>query len=128
MSRLTRVIGKFSTVGTGENGAYQVTRITAALPGSDGRIIQPTSETFPIIASEQPVTGRDLQILPEGYMASESKNLFTTTALRTVNQDGAGSADYVTIDQHAYIAINVKRWSAFRGLHYIVLVSRRAVS
>lgn len=125
MTRLTRVIDKFASEGTGARGSYQVTRIAPATIGSDGRLVQPTSETFPIVAVEQPVTGRDLQVLPEGWRGEESRNLYTTTLLRTVNQDG--SPDTVTIGTQAWVAINIKRWLAFRGVHYIVLVSRRSV-
>lgn len=114
---LTGAIASFST------GTYTVTR-TAAGSSTLGRYTAGATSTFDIVASVQPVTGRDLLAMPEGLRADETRIVYTTTELRALT--AASDADVVAIDGEVWGVVQVERWQAFGGTHYRALAARRA--
>jgi hypothetical protein len=116
---LSDVITSFYT------GTYKVTR-TGGGSFTNGVYALGTTSTFDITASIQPVTGRDLQVLPEGQHANETKVVYTTTELKTRDPSNAG--DKITINGEAWEVFRVERWEAFglnlSGDHYRAFVSR----
>ncbi len=76
---------------------YTITRIAASAYDSHGRAVAGGTSTLAMVASVQPVTGRDLQRMPEGLRTRELVKLYTTTQLRTADE-GAGTV----ADRFAY--------------------------
>jgi hypothetical protein len=115
------LIGAINSLST---GSHTVTRQS---PGTyvQGRYTPGTESTFTVVASVQPVTGRDLQDLPEGQYANEVKKLYTAVELRTRHPDS--EPDRINIYGETYTVIQVNRWDGFGDKHYKVLVSRREV-
>lgn len=70
--------------------------------GSDFRATAPTTADSTILASVQPMGERDMQNLTEGQRQRSPRKIYTTTALRTVDQDTAEYADLVVIDSEVF--------------------------
>ena len=104
------------------NGTYTVTRKGAATY-LKGRLIAASTSTFTITASIQPLTGRDMSLLPEGSRADNTKSLYTTTQLNTV---GAAEPDSLTIDSVEFEVVNVEKWEGFGEIYYRTLVRKVA--
>lgn len=119
---LTDVIGSFKT----GPGTYTVTRTTDGGHDSKGRAVAGSASTFEITASVQPMSGRDVQLLPEGYHGKETQKLYTTTALVAV--DASNEPDEVSIGGENWKVIMVKHWEAFGSDHYKAILSRELVS
>ena len=99
---------------TGSTGTYTVTRSTPANPVYDahGRANAPTKTTFTITGSLQPLTGRDLLVMPEAQRAEETRWLYSDTEIRT--RGPVSDPDVVTVhtghgDEH-WVATSVERW------------------
>jgi len=79
-------------------------------------------------ASVQPVTGMDLQALPEGHHATNLRKLYTTAALYT--RSPSNDPDLVTIGGELWEVLTVETWEAFGlgsgGDHYKAIVARQA--
>lgn len=106
------VISRFQT------GTYTVTRTTAAAPVA-GRYVAGSSSTISVDASIQPVSGRDLKILPEARHGEDVRVVYTLTALKTVSP--GYDADSIAIGGEAYEVFKVEAWPN----HYRVFVSRQ---
>lgn len=104
------------------SGTYTVTRYAAASFSSTGRVSAGTSSTFSITASVQPVSGREIDRLPEGLRAREVLALYTDTALQTRNST-AGAPDVVSIDGSAWEVQTVENWNSL-GTFYKALLTR----
>ena len=121
---LADVIARFGT------GTYQVTR-PAIGTWVDGHYVnEGAPSTFPIDASVQPMSGRDLRDLPEGMHAEDVRRLWTRTELRTAStQIGASSSnassepDVVSIDGEDYRVVRVEHFAILDDF-YRVLVAR----
>lgn len=114
---LLDVIGRFRTA-----TSYTVTRAGAGTYTA-GRYVAASPSTFTITASVQPVTGRELLALPEGQRAEDLRVLYTATALRT--RDANGAADSIAIGGENYTVIRVETWSGVTAGHYRVTVARQ---
>ena len=116
---LSGVISAFKT------GTYTVTR-TGGGTYSSGVYTAGSTSTFDITASVQPVSGRDLQVLPEGQHGNEVRVIYTTTELRTRNPTNAG--DKISIGSEDWEVFRFERWEAFglnlSGDHYRAFASR----
>lgn len=72
---------------------------------SNGRLVPaPVLPTVTVRASVQPLTGRDLAVLPEGYRESEPIAVFTRYRLQ--------NGDTFQLDGEAFKVMNVERWGA----------------
>lgn len=93
-------------------GTYMVTRPEAPTLVA-GRVVPATaSAPFATTGSMQPLSGRDLQRLPEGDRATEQLWYFTTTRLQTAEVDTGQVADVVDVDGEAYEVQTVENWQA----------------
>jgi hypothetical protein len=100
---------------------YVVTRRGPTGVDGDGRALLSAPSTLSISASVQPLSGRDLQRLPEGMRAAERLKLYTTTPLAAI-----GAPDVVTIDGDDYEVEHVERWTGFgAGADYYKIVARK---
>ena len=61
---------------------------------------RPTSTTTSstIRGSWQPANGQDMKLLPEGTRQTDTRKVFTVTALRTEDQHGGTQADAISPD------------------------------
>lgn len=83
-------------------GTTQVT-VTRRAPGqratsgpSRGEFIEGAESTIAIVASVQPLGGRELEVMPEGLRRRARFKAYTEAELQTAEQDGATQADRVT--------------------------------
>lgn len=109
------VITSFST------GTYTVTR-TLAGSYTAGRYAAGAVSTFDVVACVQPVSGRDLQSLPEAQRGDEVKVVYCATELRT--RTPAQEPDTVAIEGESYEVFRVERWDAFGEVHWRAYTSR----
>lgn len=91
-------------------GTYTVTR-RGPSEVVRGRVQEPSSSTFTIVAAISPASGRDLERLPEGRMDSETRTLFTATELRVGGQDQPYQADLVTVDGVQWEVQHAETWT-----------------
>lgn len=92
-------------------GTYTVTRRAAEFAGGDA--VPTSSETLTIKALVVPLSGRELQRLPEGLRSRELKAVYTTTDLRRGADDAL--PDVVTVDGEDYEVQLVDDWQAPGG-------------
>jgi hypothetical protein len=92
---LSDVIAQYGT------GSYTVTRSTPGVP-VDGIQPQPSTATFSISASIQPVDGATLEDLPEGQRIEQSRVIWTTTALVARQESPPVEPDAIVIDGDEY--------------------------
>ena len=64
----------------------------------DYRQVEGTPTEFTIRASVQPVTGEELQLLPEGRRSRRVLKAYTPTVLRTADERTQTPADQVQVD------------------------------
>lgn len=81
-----------------------------------------TTAQFDIQGSLQPITGNDLQLLPDGLKRTDVRKLYTKTELRSINDDTEQEADKITIDGSDYEVHSVEKWVGRRLQHYKVLL------
>lgn len=89
---------------------YTVTRL-ASNGYTDGRRNAPTSSTLTILAMVQPVTGRELDRMPEGLQDKEVRAVWTVADLKVTVAGGEHEPDVITIDGFAYQVQSVDDWS-----------------
>lgn len=102
---------------------YTVTR-TAIGTRTQGRYTPGSTSQFAITASVQPVTGRDLQVLPEAQHAEDVRVVYATTEIKT--QEAGFEPDQISIDGALWKVVNVEKWTLRGETHYRALVARRA--
>lgn len=90
------------------SGTYTVTR-TAAAGIVKGRATPGATTTISIVASIQPVTGKDLKRLPEGLRTEDLIAGWTSTELRTAAVAGV-YADKITYLGGSYEVQKVESW------------------
>ncbi len=96
---LSNVIASLAT------GTYTVTRWAADSYDTNGVLVKGATSTLSVLACVQPLTGRDLQRLPEGRRTREGKAVYTATALRV-----EPVADRISIDGETYEVESVRVW------------------
>jgi hypothetical protein len=109
-----------SVIDRQETGTYTVTRY-AARTYTKGRLDSASTSTVTIDAVIQPLSGRDLQLLPEGSSALESIAIWTRTALRV--SAASQQADRISYGNETYEIQNVTVW-ATPGGYYKAIASR----
>lgn len=103
-------------------GTYTVTRgSTAGTFDANGYAVPPSRTTFAIRASVQPLTGYEIDRLPEGLATHEVVKLYTATLLNT--QTSTQDPDIVTIGNDTYQVNNVQGWPTL-GNFYKVLCTK----
>jgi hypothetical protein len=113
---VTGVIAAFTT------GTYTLVRSSGEDTYVKGRRVAPATSTSSIVGCIQPVTGRDLQVLPEGMRADEARVLYSTSELRA-----EPPIDRVIIDGEVWEVFKCERWQGFGTTHYKAFVSRMTV-
>jgi hypothetical protein len=115
LRNLAATVARFAT------GTYSVTRAANAGTYVDGVFVPGSTSTLSIAASVQPVSGRELQRLPEGLRTRELLSLFTVDAL-LVEAPGV-RPDIITIRSETWQVERVERFAEL-GNYYHVIVSK----
>ena len=90
---------------------YTVTRLESN-GYTDGRRNAPTASTLTILAMVQPLSGRELDRMPEGLQDKEVRAVWTTENLKVTVAGGDHEPDVITIDGAPYQVQTVENWSA----------------
>lgn len=99
-------------------GTYTVTRRTDNGYDANGVVSAPTTSTLSALGCAQPLTGRELQRLPEGMRTRELLAFWTETELRGRE---AGLPDSLVIDDSTYEVEKVERWANLGNYYRAVL-------
>lgn len=112
---LSDVIAEIAT------GTYTVTRYTS--PGYvNGRAQPAVASTFGVLGCLQPLSGRQLDRLPENLRGREVMSLYCTVELKT---GGEGvQPDVVAADGATWQVQQVERWATL-GNYYRVLLCKQ---
>ena len=106
---------------------YTVTRRGAGTLVNGLHVPNPSTTTFTISASIQPVDGLTVEGAPEGRNVHDLQVLWTTTNLVAVDP-AHGVGDIVTIDGERWEVVKRRRWSDMRGGKFTVAYIAREVS
>jgi len=90
----------------------------------DGTWNQPALISASFTASIQPVKPQEMLLLPEARRNEETLKLYTSTALRTADEQNNLNADQVEIDGARYEVLSVATWGNDIIPHYKALVVR----
>ena len=102
-------------------------RYAAGSVGTDGRTTRGALTATTIYASVQPVTGRQLERLPEGLRQSVKLMAYTETELRTADQLTQTAADELIYGGETYQVADAKRWDTAGPLpHWEIALVRLA--
>ena len=77
----------------------------------NGRYVEAAPTTFTILASVQPLTGEDLQILPEAERTSDAVEIFSIAELFATNYATNKLGDLVTYQGRDYRVSNAENWN-----------------
>ena len=102
------------------SGSYTVTRRGPSAYDSDGIRTSPTTSTLTVMGSLQPMSGRDLQRLPEGMRTREGKAFFTPTALLTAAS--GQEPDTISADGDTWEVSVVDRWAELGNYYRVILL------
>lgn len=97
--------------------------VTRTAPGSyvSGNWVEGAASAIPITATIQPVSDKDLQMLPSGSRASDMVKIYTETELKTVGDQGANqSPDRITWQGSVYeiTAVSVRQMNVINHYRY----------
>jgi hypothetical protein len=116
---LTAAGGTSASSGTGPSGTGQAIVDNTVT----WQFIGPVQTTLTAYGSLQPVSGAELDRLPEEYRTKEVRAFWTPTLLRTSGLDGNGEADIVTAEGYQWQVTPVQTWENL-GLYRKVLLVR----
>lgn len=92
---------------------------------SQGMYVPGKDQSFTIKGSIQPVSGREMQFLPDGMRAREVYKFYTDTKLAVVSEDKSKAADRLVIDGKKFEVVTVEDWSRHLNLtHYKCMIVR----
>ena len=106
------------------NYALTVTRPDMAGTWQKGRYIESTKSTFEITASVQPLSPKEMEMLPEGRRNKESYRIYTDTELNPASQDSKINADIIEINGNNFEVLGCNRWQNGILNHYKILASK----
>lgn len=88
---------------------YQVTR-SGGGEYVKGEWVEIAQQTLQIVASIQPLSGREIERLPEGDRIRESKKGYFVEAVRPSSEITGAAADLVLIEGKQFQVYNVEPW------------------
>lgn len=103
---LEDVVDDFATRDGNGDGTYNVLRRSQGTYDANGRYSGPgASTTLRIVASVQPVSGRDLVVVPVGQRTDEARVIYTATQLLT--RTPTREPDVITVGGEPYAVYRV---------------------
>ncbi|WP_223643946.1 hypothetical protein [Corallococcus sp. EGB] len=96
------------------SGTYQVRRpgLTTLV---DGVMVAAPEASFSILASVQPLSGRERQLLPEGQRSEERLLVVTATELRAADVSASREGDVLVYRGESFEVEAVERWDELGG-------------
>lgn len=104
------------------NGPFTVTR-TAAPTYDKGRQVKGAGTTFDVDGCIQPLTDRELLILPEGKRTKETRKLYTDAVLYPV---GSAPGDRVSVDGEMFEVYSKSGYPGSDIPHYKYVLTKEA--
>lgn len=111
-------------IGSLSTGVYTVTRTAPGTYDANGKFVAGATSTLAgVVATVQPVSGRQLRDVPEGQRGDELRVIYTETELwpRTPSQAG----DRITLDGEAWVIVRAERWQGLGGVHWRAYAARQ---
>jgi len=102
---------------------YTLTRYSGGSRNADGEWSSGSSATSTIYLTVQPMSGEELQQLPEGLRARRAYKAYGADALRVADVDGVLEADRVTIDGRVCMVLDVDRQRSIIAHYKTLLVA-----
>jgi len=100
-------------------------RTAAGSRGADGRFVPGAATDTTLQASVQPMSGRDIERLPEGLRSRASLKLFAETELRLAEASGVYPCDRIVYDGEVYEVGAAQKWGATSPIpHYEAVLLR----
>jgi hypothetical protein len=116
---LLNVISHFAT------GVYDLTRTTASAYDANGKLVASNSVVTQVEAGVQPTNGRDLKVLLEAGITSESRAVWTAEPL--LSRRPGQEPDVLTIEGDAWVCHQSQTWTKRGETIYRTLVARRSM-
>jgi hypothetical protein len=111
----------YQTTAGGTSGGTAPIGTGAAI--NDGGVlwnwVAPAATQFTASGSAQPMSGRELDRLPELYRGKENMVFFTPTMLRTVDEDGG--PDYISVDGRDWQVSMRQNWAILGNFYKVTL-------
>ena len=79
---------------------------------------------FSLECSFQPIKGKHLKMVPEGFTSTDIRLIHCSDPLLAENEDIGQEADIIVYDGFDYKVLNVEHWSELRLAHYEVLIGK----
>ena len=98
-----------------------VRTVGAGTWGPDGKYSGGITGIEKILASVQPLSGKQAQLLPEGRRIEDAITIFTNEELFTAKSSSNKKADVVLYRGGRYEVFNVKIWTASPISHFEVI-------
>lgn len=92
--------------------------LSRKLPGSydqRGQFVEGNQTTIQVIASVQPISARERELLPEGTRIKEIFKLYTTTELLPPRGTPPTGGDVVTINGRSYLVTSCQDYSTHQS-------------
>lgn len=105
-------------------GPYTVLRTTAGTIVKGHYTPSNDVDELTVAGSLQPVSGRELQDLPEGQRGDEVRVLYTRTEIKT--REPGFEPDIIVLGDENWTCIRVERFDAFADTHWRAYFSRSA--
>lgn len=84
-----------------------------------------STDSFSITGNLQPIIGKDISLVPDGFKRTDTRVIYTKTELRTVNEDLGTEADNVVLPDGDYQVQAVEPWIGRRLSHYKVIIVKK---
>ena len=102
---------------------YAVTRRSASVVGSNGKAVAPNASTLQVEGMVQPLSGREVDRLPEGLQAREVRAFWTLATLQAPDQDAGTLGDHIVFEGLAWEVVGQDNWQLL-GNYNRYLISR----
>lgn len=99
-----------SLVSEFQTGIYELRRARCAGDFVNGNYVWPDTDCSKVSGSLQPLSPRDLQILPELDRVKQGYKLYTDSELLTSSEKGLKPADRVIINLERFVVMSSERW------------------
>lgn len=99
-----------------------VRRYAAGDYNTSGNWVEGTPGDFNILASVQPLRGKEMEMLPEARRESQAYKLYTDTQLLTINTTAKTNSDRVQIEGNWFEVLIAEPWQNTIIDHYKVIV------
>lgn len=84
-----------------------------------------TTDIFKAKGSIQPLSGQDINLLPESFKTTAVNKIYTKTELKAIDQFKGTEADTIIVDGQEYVVLTVEKWRQLHTSHYKVIIGRK---